>query len=103
MDVSVELTERAECRESWASGGIRRCLGHSTCAPMPLAQATLLHLSAAPLSWSLFAAAEFRRKAGSEVAKEVAGLLKAYQEEVDRLTQRAKYAEGAFLGVYQKL
>ncbi|GAB4818452.1 hypothetical protein N2152v2_005498 [Parachlorella kessleri] len=46
---------------------------------------------------------DFRRKAGSEVAKEVAGLLKAYQEEVDRLTQRAKYAEGAFLGVYQKL
>lgn len=29
--------------------------------------------------------------------------MKAYQEEVDRLTQRSKFAESAFLGVYQKL
>ncbi|PSC73915.1 Transcription factor CCAAT displacement CDP1 [Micractinium conductrix] len=46
---------------------------------------------------------EFRRHAAQEVSKEVAPLLKAYQEEVDRLTLRAKAAEGAFLEVYQKL
>lgn len=30
-------------------------------------------------------------------------LLKAYQEEVDNLTKRAKFGENAFLNVYQKL
>ena len=29
--------------------------------------------------------------------------MRAAQEEVDKLTQRAKYAEGAFLDMYQKL
>lgn len=33
----------------------------------------------------------------------VAPLLKAYQEEIDRLAGRAKSGEGAFLDVYQKL
>ena len=30
-------------------------------------------------------------------------LLKSYQEEIDRLTSRAKHGESAFLDVYQKL
>lgn len=46
---------------------------------------------------------EFRKAASAEVAKEVGALLRAYQEEVDRLTTRAKMAEGSFLEVYQKL
>lgn len=35
--------------------------------------------------------------------KEVGALLKSYQEEIDRLTVRAKHGESAFLDVYQKL
>ncbi|EFN56705.1 hypothetical protein CHLNCDRAFT_144082 [Chlorella variabilis] len=46
---------------------------------------------------------DFRRHAAQEVSKEVAPLLKAYQEEVDRLTSRSKAAEGAFLDLYQRL
>lgn len=46
---------------------------------------------------------EFRRHAAQEVSKEVAPLLKAYQEEVDRLTQRSKAAEASFLELYQRL
>lgn len=30
-------------------------------------------------------------------------LLRAYQEEVDNLTKRAKFGENAFLNIYQKL
>ena len=30
-------------------------------------------------------------------------LLKGYQEEVDKLTKRAKFGENAFLSIYQKL
>lgn len=30
-------------------------------------------------------------------------MLKAYQEEVDNVTRRAKFAENAFLYIYQKL
>lgn len=30
-------------------------------------------------------------------------LLKGYQEEVDKLTKRAKFGENAFLNIYQKL
>lgn len=33
----------------------------------------------------------------------MSGLLKSYQEEVDRLTQRARAGEAAFLDVYQRL
>ncbi|KAI3427262.1 hypothetical protein D9Q98_007195 [Chlorella vulgaris] len=46
---------------------------------------------------------DFRRHAAQEVSKEVGPLLKAYQEEVDRLTTRAKAAEGSFLELYQRL
>ncbi|KAL4425119.1 hypothetical protein ABPG77_008224 [Micractinium sp. CCAP 211/92] len=46
---------------------------------------------------------DFRRHAAQEVSREVAPLLKAYQEEVDKLTQRSKAAEAAFLELYQKL
>lgn len=45
----------------------------------------------------------FRRSAGSQVVLAVSGLLKSYQEEVDRLTQRARAGESAFLDVYQRL
>ncbi|PRW51060.1 CASP-like [Chlorella sorokiniana] len=46
---------------------------------------------------------EFRRGVAPEVSREVAPLLKAYQEEVDRVTARAKAAESAFLGLYKRL
>ncbi|KAI7841244.1 hypothetical protein COHA_005081 [Chlorella ohadii] len=46
---------------------------------------------------------DFRRGAAGEVSREVAPLLKAYQEEVDRVTARAKAAESAFLGLYKRL
>lgn len=48
--------------------------------------AAALHAVLPHAAW--LAPADFRRKAGSDVVKEVAGLLKGYQEEVDRLTQR---------------
>ncbi|EFJ48484.1 hypothetical protein VOLCADRAFT_47269, partial [Volvox carteri f. nagariensis] len=35
--------------------------------------------------------------------KTVGPLLKQYQEEIDRLTKRAKHGETAFLDLYQKL
>ena len=35
--------------------------------------------------------------------KDVGPLLKSYQEEIDRLTQRAKLGEAAFLDIYQRL
>lgn len=47
--------------------------------------------------------AGFRKTAGAEVVLAVSALLKSYQEEVDRLTQRAKAGENAFLDVYQRL
>ncbi len=37
------------------------------------------------------------------MGKEVGPLLKSYQEEIDRLTTRAKLGESAFLDVYQRL
>ncbi len=37
------------------------------------------------------------------MVKEVGPLLKSYQEEIDRLTGRAKLGESAFLDVYQRL
>lgn len=45
----------------------------------------------------------FRKTAEATVVAAVSGLLKSYQEEVDRLTQRAKAGESAFLDVYQRL
>ena len=46
---------------------------------------------------------DFRKAASAEVVKEVGPLLKSYQEEIDRLTARAKLGESAFLDVYQRL
>ncbi|KAL0022630.1 hypothetical protein WJX77_011900 [Trebouxia sp. C0004] len=46
---------------------------------------------------------EFKKSASAELNRDVGTLLKAYQEEVDRLTTRAKFGESAFLEVYQKL
>lgn len=46
---------------------------------------------------------DFRRNTPESAAKSVGTLLKQYQEEVDRLTKRAKHGESAFLNVYQKL
>lgn len=37
------------------------------------------------------------------MVRDVGPLLKSYQEEIDRLTQRAKHGEQAFLDVYQNL
>ncbi|PNH04179.1 Protein CASP [Tetrabaena socialis] len=45
---------------------------------------------------------DFRRN-NEAVSKTVGPLLKQYQEEIDRLTKRAKHGETAFLDVYQKL
>ena len=47
--------------------------------------------------------AEFKRSVASDVFKQLAPLLKAYQEEVDALTNRAKLSEGAFLEVFKRL
>lgn len=46
---------------------------------------------------------EFRKGVPPEVFKQVGTLLKAYQEEVDRLTNRAKAGEGAFLEIFKRL
>ncbi|KAL3131491.1 hypothetical protein ABBQ38_007797 [Trebouxia sp. C0009 RCD-2024] len=46
---------------------------------------------------------EFKKAASPELNRDAGSLLKAYQEEVDCLTARAKYGESAFLEVYQKL
>ncbi|KFM27805.1 Protein CASP [Auxenochlorella protothecoides] len=46
---------------------------------------------------------ELRKKLPPEVSKEVGPLLRAYQEEIDRLTNRAKTGESAFLELYQRL
>lgn len=47
--------------------------------------------------------AEFKRSVAPEVFKQFASLLKAYQEEVDSLTTRAKLGEAAFLGIFKQL
>lgn len=46
---------------------------------------------------------EFRRKAQDTTVRAVGDLLKQYQQEVDRLTKRAKHGESAFLDLYQQL
>ncbi|KAL6768847.1 UBQ4 [Auxenochlorella protothecoides x Auxenochlorella symbiontica] len=46
---------------------------------------------------------DLRKKLPPEVSKEVGPLLRAYQEEIDRLTTRAKTGESAFLELYQRL
>lgn len=40
---------------------------------------------------------EFKRSVDEQTSKSVGGLLKAYQEEIDRLTKRAKHGESAYL------
>ncbi|GIL55034.1 hypothetical protein Vafri_10686 [Volvox africanus] len=45
---------------------------------------------------------EFKRS-NEAVSRTVGPLLKQYQEEIDRLTKRAKHGETAFLDLYQKL
>lgn len=47
--------------------------------------------------------ADFKKNDSEDKTKAFAILLKAYQEEVDNLTKRAKYGENAFLNIYQKL
>eukprot|EP00210_Caulerpa_lentillifera_P007853 g7495.t1 len=46
---------------------------------------------------------QFRKSAATHVVAAVGELLKQYQQEIDRLTQRAKYCERAFLDVYNQL
>ncbi|GAQ87720.1 Transcription factor/CCAAT displacement protein CDP1 [Klebsormidium nitens] len=46
---------------------------------------------------------DFKKADTEEKVKLFGPLLKAYQEEVDNLTKRAKFGENAFLNVYQKL
>ncbi len=47
---------------------------------------------------------EFRRSYAEDPnAKAYGALLKLYQEEIDRLTKRAKHGEAAFLTIYEKL
>lgn len=46
---------------------------------------------------------DFKRAASEQAIKGVGTLLKQYQEEIDRLTKRAKHGETAFLELYQKL
>jgi homeobox protein cut-like len=46
---------------------------------------------------------EFRRGLAPDAFKQVGPLLKLYQEEVDRLTGRAKAGEAAFLDVFKRL
>lgn len=43
------------------------------------------------------------KKNNEAVSKTVGPLLKQYQEEIDRLTKRAKHGETAYLDLYQKL
>jgi homeobox protein cut-like len=46
---------------------------------------------------------DFKRSAADGVSKSVGSIMRLYQEEIDRLTKRAKHGEGAFLELYQKL
>ncbi|KAJ4959773.1 hypothetical protein NE237_019683 [Protea cynaroides] len=46
---------------------------------------------------------EFKKASPEEKLSSFNSLLKAYQEEVDNLTKRAKFGENAFLSIYQKL
>ncbi|CAI5938664.1 unnamed protein product, partial [Closterium sp. NIES-64] len=54
-------------------------------------------------TWRLRMTNHFKKAGKEEQSKLFGALLKAYQEEVDNLTKRAKFAEASFLGVYQKL
>lgn len=47
--------------------------------------------------------ADFKKTPEEDKSKLFNSLLKSYQEEVDNLTKRAKFAENAFLNIYQKI
>lgn len=47
--------------------------------------------------------ADFKKASNEEKLALFSSLLKGYQEEVDKLTKRAKFGENAFLNIYQKL
>lgn len=46
---------------------------------------------------------DFKKASADEKLSLFNSLLKAYQEEVDKITKRAKFGENAFLNIYQKL
>ncbi|XP_048330025.2 protein CASP [Ziziphus jujuba] len=46
---------------------------------------------------------DFKKTPEEDKSKLFNSLLKSYQEEVDNLTKRAKFAENAFLNIYQKI
>eukprot|EP00898_Chlorokybus_atmophyticus_P007204 jgi/Chlat1/7485/Chrsp60S07002 len=46
---------------------------------------------------------DFKKNPGEDKSKSFGPLLKSYQEEIDVLTKRSKFAENAFLSVYQLL
>lgn len=46
--------------------------------------------------------ADFKKASPEDKLNLFSSLLKSYQEEVDNLTKRAKFAENAFLNIYQK-
>ncbi|TKV91749.1 hypothetical protein SEVIR_9G118500v4 [Setaria viridis] len=46
---------------------------------------------------------DFKKASSDEKLSLFNSLLKSYQEEVDKLTKRAKFGENAFLNIYQKL
>lgn len=46
---------------------------------------------------------DFKKASNEEKLGLFNALLKGYQEEVDKLTKRAKFGENAFLNIYQKL
>ena len=56
------------------------------------------------LSNSLFVMlTDFKKASAEEKLSLFNSLLKGYQEEVNNLTNRAKFGENAFLNIYQKL
>lgn len=50
-----------------------------------------------------FLLTDFKKASAEEKLGLFNSLLKGYQEEVDKLTKRAKFGENAFLNIYQKL
>ncbi|MBA0744577.1 hypothetical protein Gogos_007192, partial [Gossypium gossypioides] len=46
---------------------------------------------------------DFKKASAEEKLRLFNSLLKGYQEEIDNLTQRAKFGENTFLNIYQKL
>lgn len=61
-----------------------------------------LHQAICP-DWKTFLSTEFRKASPEDKLTLFNSLLKGFQEEVDNLTKRAKFAENAFLNIYQKI